>query len=120
MIQAQRQELQDLDVDNRRRAHRVNRQVDVRYRVAGEPVSQSVALNLSQTGARIVLRGANANAFGPQMTLEIDRQVDLLARTVWEHAMPGGQCRIAGVVFESVGPLQKAALANLLQKLEPR
>ena len=121
MLQSQRQEPQeDLDVDNRRRAHRVNRQLDIRYRVAGEPVNQSVALNLSQTGARIVLRGSNANTFGPQMTLEIDRQVDLLARTVWEHAMPGGQCRIAGVVFESVGPLQKAALTRLLENLEAR
>lgn len=119
MIQSQRQEIPEgLDVDNRRRAHRVNRQVDIRYRIAGESLNQSVALNLSQTGARIVLRGASGP--DPSMSLEIDRQVDLQARTVWEHALPGGQCRVAGVVFESVGPLQNAALAKLLEKLEPR
>ena len=52
------------------------------------------------------------------MTLEIDRQVDVLARAVWEQPMPGGHCRIAGVVFEALGPLQRAALDRLISSLQ--
>ena len=111
------QEPQELEADNRRYAPRINRQVDVRYRMHGGGVEDSVALNISRTGARIVLRGV-AKAFHNEMTLQIDRQVDVLARSVWEQPMPGGHCRIAGVTFEAVGPLQQAAIDRLLSSLQ--
>lgn len=110
-------EYYDLEIDNRRRARRVNQMVPVRYRMSGEPVETSYALNISQTGARVVLRGATSS-FRNDMTLELSNQVDVLARTVWEQPMPGGHCRIAGVTFEGMLPSQRKALQGLLNQID--
>lgn len=108
-------ELYDDRTDNRRRARRVNRTVPIRYVGCGGGVQSSVALNVSLTGARVILRGRD----GPQeLTLKLDTGPDVLARTVWEQPVGNGHCRIAGVVFESVGPGQQAALQRFLEQLE--
>src|ERR1022692_1414837 len=68
----------ELDVDNRRRARRINRKISVRYRLAGEQAQTSFALNVSATGARVVLKGA-LPSFRNEITLELGNQVDLVA-----------------------------------------
>ena len=110
-----------LEVDNRRRAPRVNRPLNIRYRLGGQ-VETSVAINISQSGARLVLRSPGGSS-RPQgepgkkelVLLEIEGKVDVLARIVWADRMPGGQCSIAGVTFEPMGPAQRAALQGVLQ-----
>lgn len=107
-------EFYSLDLDNRRRARRVNQQIDVRYVFSGQSVRSSVALNVSATGARLLLNPSPAGE--TEMTLQLADKVDVLARTVWEIPLAGGK-RIAGVAFESVSPDQKAALESLLEDM---
>lgn len=109
-------EFYSLEVDNRRRARRINHQIDVRYLFSGQSVCQSVALNLSATGARLLLGASGGET---EMTLKLADRVDVVARTVWEIPLTGGK-RIAGVAFEGVSHHQKVALAELLQDLSQR
>ena len=105
-----------LELDNRRETDRLNRKVSVRYRIAGESPESSFTLNLSPTGARVVLKGARPS-YRNEMTLELGHQVNLRARTVWEEPLPGGHCRVAGLTFESMQPSQRNALHRLLNAL---
>jgi hypothetical protein len=107
-------EFYSLDLDNRRRARRVNQQIDIRYVFSGQAVCSSVALNLSSTGARLLLNQAPAGE--TELTLQLADKVDVLARTVWEIPLAGGK-RIAGVAFEGVSPSQRVALDSLLQDM---
>ena len=107
-------EFYTLDLENRRRARRVNQQIGVRYLFSGRSVRSSVALNVSATGARLLLDEAPPGE--TEMTLQLDQKVDVVARTVWETPLGGGK-RIAGVAFEALSPLQKSALEQLLQEM---
>lgn len=115
-MQTEWTEFYSLEIDNRRRARRVNQQIDVRYVFTGQSVCQSVALNVSATGARVLLGESQGET---EMTLQLADRVDVVARTVWEIPLAGGK-RIAGVTFEGVSPDQKVALDNLLQDLSRR
>lgn len=110
-------EFYTLDLENRRRARRVNRQIDIRYVTNGDGVRSSVALNVSATGARLILEGADVPR-DTEMTLQLADRVDVLARTVWQTPLPGGKRVVAGVTFEAVNATQKLALADLLRSLE--
>jgi hypothetical protein len=52
--------------------------------------------------------------------LELGNQVDLVAHTVWEEPLPGGHCRVAGVVFETMMNSQRTALRRLLGALDDK
>lgn len=108
-------EFYSLDVENRRRARRVNKEVGVRYLFSQQEVQSSVALNLSTTGARLLLNHTHGGE--TELTLQLADRVDVLARTVWEVPLAGGK-RIAGVTFEHVSREQQAALESLLSDLQ--
>lgn len=108
-------EFYSLDLENRRRAPRVNKEVGVRYLFSQQEVQTSVALNLSATGARILLNHTPRGE--TELTLQLAERVDILARTVWEVPLAGGK-RIAGVAFEHISREQQAALESLLSDLQ--
>jgi c-di-GMP-binding flagellar brake protein YcgR len=103
-----------LHLDNRRRATRVNRQLEVSYCVPDAAPARGLALNVSQSGARVLLRGDGSHS--REMTLRFDGNVTLLARTVWERPI-NANCRIAGVRFEAVDEQDRQALTGLLYRL---
>lgn len=102
------------ELDNRRSAPRLNRQFGIRYQATGEAEAESVALNISATGARILLHGATA---WPALTLDLGENLRLQAQTVWEHPLEGGHGRIVGVQFSPLGAEQQDALLRLLSRL---
>ena len=101
--------------DNRRAARRINIPMDVRYCVSESESRNALALNVSATGARVLLRGAST--VGKMMTLDLGREVSVLARTVWEQPL-GRSCRIAGVAFVDGGPRYRETIKDLLTRLE--
>lgn len=101
----------ELDLDNRRRAPRVTARLPVRYVGPCATVRSTVTLNLSLTGARLILDRDET-----EVTLQLNDEVDVLARKVWEAPLNGGK-RIAGVVFEAMNAGQRAALQRLVERL---
>ena len=105
------------DLSNRRSSPRINRVMSVRYVRPGEHVRPAQALNISSSGARLVLPEDDSGE--PELTVEFEGQVALLARRVWEEPLPGGQ-RLVGVRFEGFHFGQRVALDNFLDEMEFR
>lgn len=102
------------ELSNRRGAPRLSRNLDIRYVRQGEGVQAGRAINISQSGARLILEdGVEA----PELTVEFEGKIAVLARTVWRQPLTGGR-QIVGVVFEGFHWGQKVALDNYLFRLE--
>lgn len=101
----------------RRDAHRYDCAVKIRYARGGRTIYGGQALDISRTGARLVLDDA-ASSPG-ELTIEFEGKVSVLARTVWAERLPGGE-RMVGVVFEGLPYGQQEYLANYLWELNSR
>ena len=75
----------DLDTDNRRRATRINREFPVQTVDDQERLGRGSAINVSATGARLVLTRPCRGEF----TLQLDGQTQVLARPVWLRELSG-------------------------------
>jgi len=102
------------ELSNRRGAPRLSRTLDIRYVRQGEGVQAGQAVNISQSGARLILEDGVDN---PELTVEFEGKIAVLARTVWRQPLTGGR-QIVGVVFEGFHWSQKVALDNYLFRLE--
>lgn len=101
-----------LDLDNRRRARRFNKQVPITYRTSTGEVGAGVTLNVSKTGARVLFYRQPGD---DQVLLDF-YGFELLAQTVWEQPWDGRECVVAGVHFtDPMGPIQRAGLEYLLR-----
>lgn len=84
--------LNKIDMRNRREWPRVNRQISAR----GEGTVEGVTLNVSERGARVVMRQSLPSEF--DLTLDVGIPVSLRAETVWEQKLAGGGS-VLGVRF---------------------
>lgn len=104
--------METLDLDNRRRARRFNKQVPITYRTSTGEVGAGVTLNVSKTGARVLFYRDPGD---DQVVLDF-YGFELAAQTVWEQPWDGRQCVVAGVHFvDQMGPIQRAGLEYLLR-----
>lgn len=110
------EQLSELEMENRRGAPRLSRELDIRYVGLGGSIQAGRALNISQTGARLML---DEGEECPELTVEFEGKVALLARKVWEKRLPGGK-QMVGIVFEGFHWGQKVALDDYLLDLERR
>lgn len=81
---------------NRRRAPRFNQQVAVRYESEGA-VHETLTINVSETGARMVVRGSVGRKFDVTFST-LDGPVRMRAERVWEQPLSGSG-RIVGIRF---------------------
>ncbi|MBN9418012.1 MAG: PilZ domain-containing protein [Candidatus Eremiobacteraeota bacterium] len=102
------------ELSNRRGAPRLSRNLDIRYVHQGGGVQSGQAVNISQSGARLILED---DADNTELTVEFEGKIALLARTVWRQPLNNGR-QIVGVVFEGFHWSQKVALDNYLFHLE--
>ena len=109
-------QLFDLEPENRRSAYRVSRPLDIRYVRPGGTIQSGRAINISQTGARIMVE---AGGECPELTVEFEGKIALLARTVWRQKLPGGK-QVVGVVFEGFHWSQRVALDDYILDVERR
>ncbi|MBS2037999.1 PilZ domain-containing protein [bacterium] len=105
---------QENDLCNRRGAPRISRVLDIRYVPQGGGVKSGQAVNISQTGARLILEDAADNC---ELTVEFEGKIAMLARAVWRQPLTEGR-QIVGVVFEGFHWGQQVALDNYIYHLE--
>lgn len=105
-----------MEEQNRRGAPRVSCQLDVRYVRQGGHVHRGSALNISQTGARLVV---DQDSDVRELTIEFEGKLAVLARTVWEQPLPGGK-QLVGVMFEGLHWGQRVALDDYVLDVETR
>lgn len=110
-------ESEDLELPNRRQAHRVRQTVSIRYLHQGGKVHEGSALDISQSGARLILD--EQDVASPELTIEFEGKLAVLARPVWEERLAGRK-RVVGVVFEGFHWGQKIALETYLLDLQSR
>lgn len=101
----------ELDTDNRRRAPRINRQFTVQWMDDCEKIERGSALNVSATGARLVVKKPCEGEF----TLQLDDQTQVLARTVWSQQLSG--FAVVGVEFDLRAADQRRSVAGFLERL---
>ena len=101
----------DLGVDNRRRATRINREFPIQTLDDQERLGRGSAINVSATGARLVLTKPCRGEF----TLQLDEQTQVLARPVWTRELSG--FAVVGVEFQLTGEDQKRSLQGFLTRL---
>jgi len=101
----------DLDTDNRRRATRINRQFGIQYVDEQESVGRGSAVNVSATGARLIMKKPCQGDF----TLQLDDQTQVLARTVWARELSG--FAVVGVEFDLSAADQRRSLEGFLTRL---
>lgn len=102
------------EVSNRRGAPRLSRTLDIRYVRQGETVQVGQAVNISQSGARLILDDAMED---PELTVEFEGKIAVLARAVWRKPTTDGR-QVVGVVFEGFHWSQRVAIDNYLFHLE--
>lgn len=102
------------NLSNRRGAPRLSRVLNIRYVRQGGGVQRGQAVNISQSGARLILEDAAENC---ELTVEFEGKIAVLARTVWRQPLTEGR-QIVGVVFEGFHWSQKVALDNYIYHLE--
>lgn len=103
--------------DERRDSTRLRCAVDIRYARGHQRIYSGQALDISESGARLVLDEAAPSP--TQLTLEFEGKISLLARTVWAERMPDGS-RQVGVRFEGLHFGQQMALGQYLSDLITR
>ncbi|MBX3168839.1 MAG: PilZ domain-containing protein [Candidatus Eremiobacteraeota bacterium] len=103
--------LLELDIQNRRRATRVNRAVRVTTMDRDYRRGLSVALNVSSTGARLVLTQGCQETF----LVELDAHTQVLARPVWKR--PLKRSMVVGVRFEFRCDRERQQVIRFLQRL---
>lgn len=101
----------DLDLNNRRRAPRVNREIPISYLDGRMQVGETLALNVSASGARLILKRPCYEV----IMLQLDLHTQLLARPVWSRHLK--QFSVVGVEFEITTPEQRRSLARFLHRL---
>ena len=101
----------DLGTDNRRRATRINRQFPIQVVDDRERLGCGSAINVSATGARLILKQPCRGEF----TLQLDDQTQVLARPVWTRELSG--FAVVGVEFDLTGEEQKRSLQGFLTRL---
>jgi len=103
--------LLELDLHNRRRATRLNRAVRVTTLDRDFRRGLSVALNVSSTGARLVL----SNSYRESFLLELDAHTQVVARPVWSRSL--GRSTVTGVHFEFRSDRERRQVVRFLQRL---
>lgn len=101
----------------RRQSPRLNYNLPLRYSRGGQRVYSGQALDVSETGARLLLDEAASTP--DRLVVELGFKVCLQARAVWGERMPNGQ-RLVGVVFEGMHQAQRSALNAYLSELSSR
>lgn len=104
----------ETDLSNRRGAPRLSRVLNIRYVRQGGRVLDGQAVNISQTGARLILEDATDDC---ELTVEFEGKLAMLARTVWRQPLANGR-QIVGVAFEGFHWSQRVALDNYIYHLE--
>ncbi|MBS2033398.1 PilZ domain-containing protein [bacterium] len=102
---------------DRRQSPRLKYSLPLRYSRGGQRVYSGHALDVSATGAKLVLDEAASSP--DRLVVELGFKVCLQARTVWAERLPSGQ-RMVGVVFEGVHSGQLQALNDYLSELSTR
>ncbi|MBX3167216.1 MAG: PilZ domain-containing protein [Candidatus Eremiobacteraeota bacterium] len=101
----------ELDLQNRRRTRRINRAVSV---TAVDPFQHrrlGVALNVSPSGARLVLTQPCPEVF----MMELDAHTKVMARPVWKR--PLDRSMVVGVRFEFRCDSEREKVIRFLQRL---
>lgn len=101
----------ELDLKNRRRATRINRAVRVNAVDIFQCRRSTVALNVSCTGARLVLTQACPEVF----LMELDAHTKVMARPVWKR--PLERSMVVGVQFEFRSEREREKVIRFLQRL---
>lgn len=101
----------ELELKNRRRASRINRAVQVVAVDQDRRRRLSVALNVSSTGARLVLPPSCPERF----LIELDAQTRVVARPVWKR--PLDRSMVVGVKFEFQSDRERQQVIRFLQRL---
>ncbi len=101
----------ELDLKNRRRASRINRAVRITTVDRDHRRGLSVALNVSSTGARLVLTHACQETF----VVELDAHTQVLARPVWKR--PLDRSMVVGIKFEFRCDRERQQVIRFLQRL---
>lgn len=101
----------ELDLKNRRRAGRINRAVQVAAVDVFQRRRNSVALNLSCTGARLVL----THPCPEVLLIELDSRTRVVARPVWKR--PLDRSMVVGVRFEFPSQREREQVIRFLQRL---
>jgi len=99
------------NLGNRRGGVRIPLDTQVPYAVDGEQVHYAHGLNVSRTGARLILRGEHSTLLRT-LTLQV-AGMEIRGRVVWEEKMDRGHCRVAGVRFERLTASQRRVLESL-------
>ena len=101
----------ELDIRNRRRANRINRAIQVTAVDRDYRRRLSVALNVSYSGARLVLTQPCPERF----TVELDSNTQIAARCVWKRNLSRSQ--VVGVQFEYSCERERQQVIRFLQRL---
>lgn len=101
----------ELDLANRRRASRVNRAVQVTAVDTCQRRRLTVALNVSCTGARLVLTQTCPEIF----LVELDAHTKIMARPVWKR--PLDRSMVVGVKFQFHSDREREKVIRFLQRL---
>ena len=102
---------------DRRQSYRLKCNLPLRYSRGGQRVCSGYTVDISETGACLVLDEAASSP--TQITLELEGKVTLLARTVWAERLPDGK-RLVGVTFEGMHFGQCVTVSNYLSELTTR
>jgi hypothetical protein len=103
-----------LHVGNRRLVPRQNRSVRIRYRTECGTMGDGVTLDVSRTGARVILY-SYPDVAQSLLSLSVGG-FDLVGKTIWQRT-DGDNTLVAGVRFLFLNDLQRAALERLLEPL---
>ena len=103
--------------EERRDSRRTRCTVGIRYTRGRTRVYSGQALDISETGARLILDEAASSP--TEIALEFEGKVSVLARTVWAERLPDGK-RMVGVQFEGLHFGQRVSLGEYLTELVSR
>ncbi|MBN9416603.1 hypothetical protein ABS71_08415 [bacterium SCN 62-11] len=102
---------------DRRQTSRLKCRLPLRYSRGGSRVCGGYTIDISETGARLVLDEAASSP--AQITLELEGRITVLARTVWAERLPDGK-RLVGVTFEGMHFGQCLTVSSYLSELVAR
>jgi len=104
-------------IPDRRESIRLKRRCLVAYSRGHGSVNQGQTLDISETGARLLLDQAHSSP--TSLALEFEGRLSLLARTVWCERESDGR-RMVGVRFEGMDLGRRSALSCYLNDLVSR